>query len=135
MKKEAEKLIELLEYHNTIIVGLDFDDTIFSLSKDVDIIKRCEDVRALIKSLNETSLITICLYTVADEQSIKYKVALMKEWGIAPAYINESPVTLGNGAKPYFNILLDDKAGLPYTYEVLMDFKQYIKENGESYKI
>jgi len=124
MRYETEKLLEVLEFHNTIIVGVDFDDTIFPLSTNNYIIERCSKVVELIKSLKD--VITICLYTVADNQSIAYKKQLMKEWEIPAAYVNESPVTLGNGAKPYFNILLDDKAGLNETIEILTEFKNYL---------
>lgn len=126
MKYETEKLLEVLEFHNTIIVGVDFDDTIFPLSNNNYIIERCVKVVELIKSLKDK--ITICLYTVADNQTITYKTALMRGWGISPAYVNESPIKLGNGDKPYFNILLDDKAGLNEVIEILTEFKNKINE-------
>lgn len=122
--KELDKLLKVYEEHKTIIVGLDFDDTIFPLNDSEE--DTCEKVRYLIKFLQSRGKIVVCLYTVADNQSIKYKVALMKLWGIYPNYINESPIKLGNGQKPYFNILLDDKAGLPYTYNLLNEFKDTI---------
>lgn len=121
MKYETEKLLEVLGYHNTIIVGLDFDDTIFPLSNNEGIKKRCEKVKDLIYSVKDK--ITLCLYTVADEQSLLYKKKLMELWEIPPAYINKSPVKLGDGTKPYFNILLDDKAGLNEAIEILTEFK------------
>ncbi len=115
-----KKLLKVYDEHNNIIVGVDFDDTIFKLSDDV----KENDVsirRKLLKYLKP--YITICLYTVADKQSIKYKIELMKLWGIEPDYINESPIKLGNGHKPYFNLLLDDKAGLEETTKVLKALK------------
>lgn len=120
---EVEKLLNVYRTHGKIIVGLDFDDTIFPLDDSQEEI--CRRVRTLIELLKDH--ITICLYTVADNQAIKYKLALMKFWDISPDFINESPIKLGNGDKPYFNILLDDKAGLPYTYELLREFKKQIK--------
>lgn len=124
MERELEKLISVYKEHKQIIVGLDFDGTIFPFEEsDIEI---CERVKKLIKDLHLRGKIVICLYTVADIQSIKYKIELMKLWGITPNYINESPIKLGNGDKPYFNILLDDKAGLPYTYDLLREFKNKI---------
>lgn len=115
---KLQKLIGVHMKHPTIIVGVDFDDTVFPLDERYRGL--CKDVRDLLVRLKP--FITICLYTVADEQSIKYKVELMKLWGIEPRYVNESPIKLGNGAKPYFNVLLDDKAGLVETILLLEEF-------------
>ena len=121
----VEKLIKIYKEHGSIIVGVDFDDTIFKYSDDVsgnDIVIR----RKLLKLLKP--YLTICLYTVADKESLRYKIALMKEWDIEPDYINESPIKLGDESKPYFNLLLDDKAGLNETTKVLKALKLKIKE-------
>lgn len=117
---QLQKLHDIYKEHNRIIIGVDFDDTIFPLDNKRASI--CESVRQLLLECKAFS--TICLYTIADEQSIKYKVEIMKLWGIAPAYVNESPVVLGDGKKPYFNILLDDKAGLIESYQLLKKFNE-----------
>lgn len=116
------KLNEVYTQHGKIIIGVDFDDTIFPLNSKYEDI--CSNVRLLLREAKVYS--TICLYTVADEQSIKYKVELMRLWGIEPDYINESPIKLGNGVKPYFNLLLDDKAGLHQAFEVLKQFNNQL---------
>lgn len=116
MKTLANHLYTVLQNHDKIIVGVDFDDTIFSLSSDVYIEKRCKEVRELIKRIKSFSI--ICLYTIADSQSLQYKLALMEEWGIFPDYVNCSPVVLSED-KPYFNVLLDDKAGIEQVIEEL----------------
>jgi|TARA_R110000772_G_scaffold68118_4_gene150906 hypothetical protein len=120
MKYETEKLLKVYKEHGKIIVGLDFDDTIFPLSEgSVDL---CKKVKILITECQMYS--TICLYTIADEQSLKYKLEILKLWGIRVDFVNESPIKLGNNAKPYFNILLDDKAGLNESYETLSQFNE-----------
>lgn len=122
MEAEVKRLLDVYNEHGKIIVGLDFDDTVFPLNDlQSDI---CFKVRQLILGLQPD--ITICLYTISDAQSLKYKLALLNYWDIYPDYINESPVKFGDCIKPYFNILLDDKAGLPYTLEVLTKFKKEI---------
>ena len=126
MKYETKKLLEVLKFHNTIIVGVDFDDTVFPLNDTIYIRTRCSKVVSLLKELKYK--ITICLYTVSDNQSLKYKKYLMETLGIKADYVNESPIKLGNGGKPYFNILLDDKAGLNETIEILTEFKNKINE-------
>lgn len=116
---KLEKLLNAFDAHGKIIVGVDFDDTIFALDKRYTLL--CAEVRALLKAVKPDAV--ICLYTVADNQSLQYKLELMKLWGIEPDFINESPVKLGNGVKPFFNILLDDKAGLVEAYNLLLKFK------------
>ena len=124
MRYETIKLLEVYKEHNKIIAGVDFDDTIFPLTHEPYIINRCNEVVDLLIELKD--ILTICLYTVADDQSLEYKKSIMTMLKIKPAYINESPVKLGNGAKPFFNILLDDKAGLNETIEILIEFKNNI---------
>ena len=126
MRYETKKLFEVLEFHNTIIVGVDFDDTVFPFTDTSYSRTRCNKVVNLVKELKDK--ITICLYTVADNESLKYKKYILETLGIKAAYINESPIKLGNGDKPYFNILLDDKAGLNETIEILTEFKNKINE-------
>ena len=119
-----QKLLDTIEKHGRLIVGVDFDDTIFALNPIYD--NRAANLRKLLKDLVDKDAITICLYTVADKQSILYKVALMESWGISPEFVNESPVKLGDGGKPFFNLLIDDKAGFTEVYNYLHKLNQEI---------
>jgi hypothetical protein len=120
LRKEVIKLLQIYKEHNNIIIGVDFDDTIFAI--DPDNKKRCESLRLLLKECKAFSI--ICLYTVADPISLQYKIALMKEWGLTPDCINEGPLDhkWGNPKKPFFNLLLDDKSGLNETIKILQEF-------------
>lgn len=77
----------------------------------------------------------LCLYSVADEQSLVYKEHIMYLYGIPVNYINSSPLDERyNSRKPYFNVQLDDKAGLNetiYTLEVFYDELKQIKKTWE----
>lgn len=123
MSNPVNDLLTVYEEHGTIIVGVDFDDTIFPYNKRSK--TQCETVREVL--LQARPYITICLYTIADEQSLKYKLALMEMWGLTPDYVNESPVKM-SGPKPYFNLLLDDKAGLFEATSTLRKFKNMIND-------
>tara|TARA_R110002012_G_scaffold261246_1_gene443055 strand:- start:33 stop:422 length:390 start_codon:yes stop_codon:yes gene_type:complete len=127
MKYETEKLLDVYRKYGIIILGCDFDDTIFPLTDNSYIRNRCEKVIELIISLR--SVMKLCLYTTTNPQELKYKVHIMKNtMKLYPDYINESPIDFGGNAKPYFNILLDDKAGLNEAIEILEEFKKnYIK--------
>ena len=122
---DLDILMKVYEEHKQIIVGVDFDDTVFPLNEEFS--DRCYEVRNLLRALKNGGKIVICLWTIANEQEMKYKVEIMKLWGIQPNYINESPVEFGVGVKkPYFNLLLDDKAGLLYTKDLLEQFKDKV---------
>lgn len=122
IEQSLNKLLAVYKQYNKIIVGVDFDDTLFKYSED-KLEKDCEYLRSILVELRPH--ITLCLYTIADDQSMKYKLALMKIWGLTPDYVNESPVNMPT-VKPYFNLLLDDKAGLNEATELLTRFKQNI---------
>lgn len=125
MKHETKKLIEAFKKHKNIIIGVDFDDTIFPFDKSDYVVDRCKLVVKLLQELKEVS--TICLFSVADKQSLVYKEHIMDLYGIKPMFINESLIKKwGECNKPYFNILLDDKAGLNEAIEILKEFKQEI---------
>ena len=115
------KVKKSYEEYGTIILGVDFDNTIFPLEESEEITDRCNEVLQTIIDLRKKfkKNIAICLYSIGDEASIKYKCEIMKLRKIAPDYVNSSPLdSKFNCRKPYFDILLDDKSGLNETLEV-----------------
>lgn len=119
-KPRLWKLFNSYREHKKIIIGVDFDDTLFPLDDRWE--KLCQLVRSELRATGSKA--TICLYTVADNQSIRYKLELMRLWGIPADYVNKSPIKLGNGEKPFFNLLLDDKAGLQESLSLLIEFNK-----------
>ncbi len=116
------KLINIYDTHGNIVVGVDFDDTIFSSVEATE--KICDrTVEVLIEA---QPYIVVCLYSVADKQSLRYKEEIMKCMGIEPEYINKSPLDIEGISKPFFNLLLDDKAGLSEALDVLEGFSAII---------
>lgn len=119
---EVQKLVNIYEEHGTIIVGLDFDNTIFPLSDDPRVEVRCEEVRELIHKVRDK--ITLCLWTVAADWSLKYKVVLTEQfYGIKLDAVNASTLydDPENIRKPWFNLLLDDNAGLNSAMTILRE--------------
>jgi len=128
MKADVDKLLEIYEKHKFIIVGLDFDNTIYPLSEDPTIAKRCEEVRKLIALVRPK--IQLCLWTVADDWSLKYKITIAEEvYGLEFDAINQSVLYNENDQirKPYFNLLLDDNAGLDDAIKTLRIFNTKTK--------
>lgn len=130
MKFEVEKLVRIYKEHGSIVVGLDFDNTIFPLSDDIRVELRCDDVRALIHKIRPK--IKLCLWTVAADWSLKYKVVITEElYSIELDAINASTMydEPDSIRKPFFNLLLDDNAGLDEAMSILREFDELTDEN------
>ena len=110
--KRLEK--ELNTYGN-LVIGFDFDNTIFDVHNNggnykdiIDALKECKDLGWI-----------LCLYTAeSNEEWLKWKIDYCKHFGIEPDYVNESPLLKGT-KKPFFSLLLDDRAGLQSAYLIL----------------
>lgn len=120
------KIKQQYEQHGQLILGVDFDNTIFPLTDDFENEDRCREVLGAIQDLKKKlkGKLVICLWTVADPYSLKYKIAIMRYEKIAPDFVNKSPLDgqFGECRKPFFNLLLDDNAGLDETLKVLKQF-------------
>lgn len=117
----VERLIKEYDEHKALVIGFDFDNTIYDVHDNggdytgvINLLKRC-------KALG----FKLCLYTAElDEERLKWKILYCKYKGIEPDYINESPLINGT-KKPFFNILLDDRAGLEDAYYNLLTVVVY----------
>lgn len=122
-----DRLKKDLDTHGKLVIGFDFDNTIFDSHNQggdykllIDILKECKDIGW-----------TLCLYTAEpDEDWLNWKIKYCKYFGIEPDYVNGSPLLKGT-KKPFFNLLLDDRAGLQSAYIILKAILDYanIKSN------
>lgn len=93
--------------HKNLVIGFDFDNTIF------DFHGVGHEYPELIYLLQECSDLgfTMCVYT--GNIDIDKVLNLCKDNSIRVDFINESPIkAVSVPHKPYFSILLDDRAGL-----------------------
>lgn len=103
-----KRLREDYEAHGSLYVAFDFDNTIFDYhgqgidySEVIDVLRRCKEVG-----------FKLILFTVENSpQKLLNKVKYCEVRGIKPTFVNESDL-YKDSAKPYYNILLDDRAGL-----------------------
>lgn len=122
--KEACKKRLLEEYHKygKLIVAFDFDNTIFDYHNNGG------DYSCVINLLRRCTMLgfeMILLSTEENENKIIEKQVECVQMGIGNL-INDMiipPFTSSrlfpNSRKPYYNILLDDRAGLEESYEIL----------------
>lgn len=107
ISRNWDKVYWMIDMHNTIIPGL------YSEFQELEFYPYAQEVLRKLYLAEDTVLI---LYTCSHEAEI-YR---FQEWfschGIVFDYVNENPevpdTALGRYSdKPYFNIMLDDKAG------------------------
>lgn len=121
--KSIERLFNDYLVHGNLIVAFDWDDTIFDYHNKgfkypamIAILKQCQDLG-----------FKLILFTGSEG----YRLALINikchELGLNIKYINESPIMKEN-RKPYYNILLDDRAGLGEAYYILTETIKLIKK-------
>lgn len=119
-----DRLVENWKLHNGIIIAFDFDNTVFDYynmgyqyDKVIELLKECKSMGC-----------TLILSTCCDESKFTFMRNKCEEKGIEIDYINESPPYIPfTGNKIYYNILLDDRAGLSAAYEILYKTKERIK--------
>lgn len=113
----ARRLLWEYQHYDHIIVGIDFDNTIKPVKSD----SSCEEILELLRRCSNDPKIILCLWTICPDGEGQKKFEYCKSQGIKIDYLNESPFLIGEwkGKKQYFNVLLDDRAGLESAYNNL----------------
>ena len=121
-----DRLKEEYDKYGKLIVAFDFDNTIYDFhnnggdySEVIELLKECIKL--------EFDLI---LFTVdEDPNKVSEKVQWLVSndlWNYKSShfFINTSPI-FSRSRKPYYNILLDDRAGLEESYNILKQVIDY----------
>lgn len=99
--------------HKSLFVAFDFDNTVFDFFGVGDTFPALEGLLKLAKLRN----CKLILFTGNEGERLKEIVQYCKDHGYEPDYVNENPFTPTR--KPFYNILLDDRAGLNEAYRIL----------------
>ena len=101
------RLMQEYRLHGTLAIGFDFDNTIYDYHHEGHIYP---EVIALLKECSELGL-TMCCYTGNTDEKLVREYCTSN--GIKVDFLNESPIkSVSVPHKPFFSILLDDRAGL-----------------------
>ncbi len=106
----VERLLKEQREHGRLIVACDFDDTVYDFhgaGHTYDL------VLALLRRCQAQGF-WIMLFTGTHSDRWEWQKAWLAERGIEVHSVNSNPFPLpfGNHGKPYYNLLLDDRAGL-----------------------
>lgn len=119
--------------HGRLIIAYDFDDTISNYSgmKYPEAAGWTHD--KVIKLLQDwRDYGWFILFTArSDEDKLREAVNFVEKHNLPLTTVNQNipGVPYGNNAKVYYNILLDDKAGLGWPYKALRQLLKEIKED------
>ena len=105
--RATERLYAEYVKHGNLIIGVDFDDTIYDCHANDYVFP------ATIHVLKEAQALgcKLCVWTANADKALVHSV--WADLGLTINYYNESPIKFHDDqVKPYFNLLLDDRAGL-----------------------
>lgn len=114
-QKCKERLLKEYKTYGSLIIAFDFDNTVFDYHNTGD---DYTDIVELLHTCQNIGM-TLVLFTVENKiANLQEKIDYLHNIGIYPKYVNDSPIFEGS-AKPYYNLLLDDRAGLEEACEIL----------------
>jgi beta-phosphoglucomutase-like phosphatase (HAD superfamily) len=114
ISENVKRLLKDYKKHNNIFVAFDFDNTVYDFHKIGDTFPKIENLLRELKQKN----ITLILFTGNEGAKLDTIIKYCKNNGYEPTFINENPIM--KTRKPYYNILLDDRAGLNDAYQTLL---------------
>lgn len=112
-EESLERLVDVYREHKSLFVAFDFDLTVFDFHEKGDTHVAIEHILWRAKEAG----CQLILFTCREGDDLEWASHYCKEKGYEPDFVNENPIM--NTRKPYYNILLDDKAGLGEAYTLL----------------
>ena len=127
-QNQIERLISEYKKHKNLIVGFDYDNTVF------DYHNQGHDYSEIITLLQDCQALGFILvvHTCSEQNRYDEIIEFLENNSIKADYINQTPDGLlfaqGERCKPYCNIYLDDRGGLLEAYIILSEVVRRIKE-------
>ena len=136
-KECVNRLVRDFYKHNNIIIAVDFDNTLYNFMRrgySQAIIHLLQKLAPKWHGVTKTypqgvdNRFTILLYTAREDFELLKAKNICDDLNIRIDYTNETPsnIDFPVTTKPFYNILLDDKAGLGQAYKVLTKFLKVI---------
>lgn len=110
----VQRLKDEYEKHNNLVIAFDFDNTIY------DFHNKGYEFPEVIDLLYRASMLNLTLVCYTGNEDTEFVMNYCMKNKIRVDYMNESPIkSVSRPHKPYFSILLDDRAGLASAVEAL----------------
>lgn len=121
----VNRLVEEWNKYKTIVIAYDFDNTVFDYHNQGHIY---DDVINILRECKKFGAYLI-VFTANDEDKYPDIIKYLQDKNIPFDAINESPkfVPVTSKHKIYYNILLDDRAGLSSSYNNLQNALDVMK--------
>ena len=126
-KVVLDRLIQQHDEHGKLIIAFDFDSTVYDYYGDGSTFPKLLTVLREVKRRGWPLMIFTCRTGKALDEAVEY----CKNLKIEPDLINKSTIN-PRADKPYYNLLLDDRAGLYSAYLTLVNLLETTKEQYES---
>jgi hydroxymethylpyrimidine pyrophosphatase-like HAD family hydrolase len=118
------RLIKEWEQHGKLIVAYDFDGTVHDYHKEGN---KYDQVIELLRECKKLGCYLI-VFSTSEPERHDFIKNYLDRWDIPYDAVNENmPGLPFKGGKIYYNILLDDRAGLESAYYSLKQASSYIK--------
>lgn len=119
----AQRLFNNYKEHGKLIIAFDFDNTIF------DYHNTGGDFSEVISLLHKCKMynFTMVLFTSNEGNRLEFCKKFCAEHDIRIDYVNESPIMPTR--KPFYSLLLDDRAGLGCAMKTLDKLINIINDN------
>lgn len=108
------RLLKEYQMYGSLYIAFDFDHTVYDFDGVGDTFHQVENRLKQAKEQGHK----LILFTCREGERLQFAIDYCTEHGYAPDYINESPIKPGH-TKPYYNLLLDDRAGLDSAFQTL----------------
>lgn len=127
-QNNINRLVDEWKKYDALIVAFDFDGTVFDYHNQghkyeqvIELLKECKEIGSY-----------LMVYTAREDEELEFVKDYLTKSEIPFDSINQSPDYIKfKGKKLYYNILLDDRAGLASAYYCLKEAIRIIKEKKE----
>lgn len=121
-----DRLVREWKRYGRLVIAYDFDNTVYdyhnaghSYSMVIELLRKCKEIGAYF----------IC-FTAREDEELEFVRHYLNDNNIPVNAINENPDFLPfKGRKIYYNILLDDRAGLTQAYNTLSYAAAFMQVN------
>jgi len=114
ISEQVKRLVSDYNKHGNLFIAFDFDNTVFDYFCVGDTFPKLEKLLRFLKEKN----FNLILFTGNEGDKLIEILDYCKKHGYEPTFVNENPIMVTR--KPYYNILLDDRAGLNDAYQTIL---------------